>query len=328
MKRVLTSNIICSLLLYVGMADAAVPNRIPLQGLLTDDAGIAVNDDDAALVFGIFESEQSDTALWTETQVGITIDDGFFTVYLGDVTPIDPVVLVESEALWLEMAYGAKVIGRAPLGSVPFALEARRCDQIGDLEEEDIQPKIGEFSCLYGVQSIDGATGEVVCAANNDTSSVTECTGDEVLLADGSCRTLDAVHDTARTFELIGRNSWATDVEHTLFCVDIPAAGMFYAEVDISSHRYQSSENYAAFRKHQLYFSRNGAGELMYSIEESGLPTPVTASEDTLTYTQDGDTFTFTLNRDLTGSGQKGLIFVYRVTGMGELISNLSTTCD
>ncbi|MCP4675472.1 MAG: hypothetical protein GY854_08195, partial [Deltaproteobacteria bacterium] len=81
---------------------------------------------------------------WTETQTGVSVDEGFFSVYLGDETELPVDVLVDAQELWLSMTVGGEELSRVQLASVPYALEARMCRQIGDLEEDDVQPILSD----------------------------------------------------------------------------------------------------------------------------------------------------------------------------------------
>ncbi|MER3327934.1 MAG: hypothetical protein RIF34_00035, partial [Candidatus Kapaibacterium sp.] len=66
---------------------AATPKVINYQGQLESDA--ITSKAPVLVVFELFEDAAGGSALWIE-QKSVTVDNnGFFSVYLGDVNPID-----------------------------------------------------------------------------------------------------------------------------------------------------------------------------------------------------------------------------------------------
>jgi hypothetical protein len=130
-------------------ARAVVPELIPVQGVLADDEGAPL-DGSFDIVFALYGAETAGTALWTESRTGedaVAVDDGLFTVYLGDLTPLDFASLLDDPELWLEMQVGAdEPMNRVRLASVPYAEEAEFCAQVGDLLPEDLQTVL-DFAC-------------------------------------------------------------------------------------------------------------------------------------------------------------------------------------
>ncbi|MCP4675712.1 MAG: hypothetical protein GY854_09445 [Deltaproteobacteria bacterium] len=122
---------------FTANAFAVVPPLIPVQGVLTDADGQAL-DGSHDLSFTIYESLTATSSLWTETQTGVTVDQGFFSVYLGDETTLPIDVLVSADELWLSMTVGTEELSRVQLASVPYALEAQVCQRVGNLTENDI----------------------------------------------------------------------------------------------------------------------------------------------------------------------------------------------
>ncbi len=162
MKKVLAISTLFAMIALVNLAHAVVPELIPVQGVLTDDQDVAI-DGATDLTFGIFAAETGGAALWSETQTGVDVNDGFFTAYLGDSTAIDASVLLAETELWLEITVDSEALSRVQLGSVPFAFE---CLQIGSLVEEDIQPILsGSNGCTLGTvfQGWDDTTDAPIC---------------------------------------------------------------------------------------------------------------------------------------------------------------------
>ncbi len=122
---------------------AEVPPLIPVQGVLSDSDGQAL-DGDYELTFRIYDSLVTTTPLWTETQSAIPVEQGFFSVYLGDETELPIDVFVSAGELWLSMIVGAEELSRVQLASVPFALEAQVCRKLGDLTASQVQAGCSE----------------------------------------------------------------------------------------------------------------------------------------------------------------------------------------
>ncbi len=149
----------------LGSAHAVVPGLIPVQGVLTDDQGIPI-DESQDMDFAIYDSETGGAALWSESQVGVIVSNGFFTAYLGDATPIDPLDLTGADALWLEVTVEGEALSRVRLAAVPFAFE---CLQVGDLSETDIQPMLSGANACPADQCLKGwndTAGQPICATS------------------------------------------------------------------------------------------------------------------------------------------------------------------
>jgi hypothetical protein len=94
---------------------AAVPGRISYQGLLTTSAGSPSADGAYSLKFEIFDAVSAGNSLWNETQTGVAVSHGTFSVLLGSVTPLSNIF---SKPLWLEVtAVSGPGIGSAVLFS-------------------------------------------------------------------------------------------------------------------------------------------------------------------------------------------------------------------
>jgi len=100
---------------------------INYQGYLTDSSGNPVNDT-LNMVFRLYRNE-SDTvadAIWTETQNGVTVRDGLFSVLLGSVTDIQTSDIANNDNLWLGIVVGgdAEMSPREKIASSPYAMLA------------------------------------------------------------------------------------------------------------------------------------------------------------------------------------------------------------
>ncbi len=142
MKKSLSFYVWMILFLLSSIVMAKVPYLLPVQGVLSDpDTGNIVKGS-VEITFSIYASELSDTPLWSETYDGdnkIDLDNGAFTVYLGNINALDPGTIINIGELWLGVSVeDDDEMPRIRLASVPFALEAEVCKQVGTLTADDI----------------------------------------------------------------------------------------------------------------------------------------------------------------------------------------------
>src|SRR5690606_31203032 len=113
-------------LLATSTVSSQVPSLVNQQGrLLEPDGTPVVGAVDFA--FAIYDGPDSGaTELWSETQ-SVTLDEGYFSVRLGDETAIDPAIFDGSQ-LFLGVTVGSddEMTPRQPLVSVPYAFMANR----------------------------------------------------------------------------------------------------------------------------------------------------------------------------------------------------------
>lgn len=124
---------------------AQVPRLLPVQGQLTDSEGLLL-DGEVTLAFDIYNAAADGELLWHEDRGPVQITDGFFSVYLGEETALDLDDFVSESELWLEMTVNADPLSRIRLASIPYALEAEVCHQIGDLTEDNMQSRVQSWA--------------------------------------------------------------------------------------------------------------------------------------------------------------------------------------
>lgn len=99
---------------------------IHYQGFLTDTRGTPVDTSGAALTFRLYETEDGSSPVWTETQTGVRVSAGVFSVELGRVESLSSVPF--DRPLWLSVAVGdaaaEELVPRVALGAVPFSVHA------------------------------------------------------------------------------------------------------------------------------------------------------------------------------------------------------------
>lgn len=102
---------------------ASSKTTVNYQGFLTDSGGTPVNGA-VDIAFRLYSVDSGGTALWTETQTGVPVGDGLFSVLLGSVQPLSQSLFEQNATLWLGIAVGAdqEMTPREQLSSAPFAL--------------------------------------------------------------------------------------------------------------------------------------------------------------------------------------------------------------
>ena len=123
-------------------ADAAPPPLVPVTGYLTDSTGAPVNDQ-VTLHLKMYATANGTVSEWEEAQT-VDVDNGQFTAYLGQSTPLDLVVFNDNPALFLGMAIdnGAEMTPRFVVATAPYAAYAQYCDDaatVGGIDPLDLR---------------------------------------------------------------------------------------------------------------------------------------------------------------------------------------------
>lgn len=123
------------LALLASGAWAAPPALVGFQGRLTDTASEPIQGV-ATLTARVYTDATTGTLEHTEVEVVVTDQDGIFTATLGDSVALDPAIF--AQPLWVgitvdEAGGGSELVPRIPLRAAPYALEAIRATQVGDL---------------------------------------------------------------------------------------------------------------------------------------------------------------------------------------------------
>jgi hypothetical protein len=124
----------------ISSPNASVPNKISYQGLLTTSGGAPVADGTYELKFELFNVVSSGAALWSETQSGVNVYKGTFSVLLGAVTPLTGIFY---QPLWVEVTANSGPGIAAPIVFAPRTEMASAAYALGPLL------KSGENYYLY-----------------------------------------------------------------------------------------------------------------------------------------------------------------------------------
>ncbi len=153
MRPALVVCVVFCLLAVAGAARADVPDVMSYQGVLRDDLGNVVPDDDYLLTFRIYNVVTGGTPLWSEDQ-SVTVSDGIFDVTLGVVTPLG---LDFDVQYWLAIAveHGSELVPRTQLTTAPYAFRA-------DVAESLDGPAVPDDDWMFNgdhIYRMDGSVG-------------------------------------------------------------------------------------------------------------------------------------------------------------------------
>ena len=145
--------IIATLIIMLSAAAAAdVPKTMTYQGILTDNGGVPVADNNYTITFRIYDEVGQGSLVWEETSI-VPVFGGVFTVVLGESTPLD-FDFDQPYFIALSVGGGAELVPRTPLTSTPYSLGT------GSLPDSIVTPeKIGGGTV---VRSLNGLHDDVV----------------------------------------------------------------------------------------------------------------------------------------------------------------------
>mgnify|MGYP001033912956 CR=1 FL=1 len=104
----------------VATANAEAPTVLPYQGRLTDIAGRPINAT-LPMTLALYAAPEGGTATWIEAHPAVTVTDGLFRAYLGEIVPLSSAVLNDNAYLGLTVGSDSEMRPRQRFGSVPYA---------------------------------------------------------------------------------------------------------------------------------------------------------------------------------------------------------------
>lgn len=128
MKR-LSIVAIVSLMALAQTCQASVPPMISYQGKLMQPSGAPVPDGPCTLQFAIYNVPAGGTPLWSETNTGVLVKGGLFSVLLGGVVNL-PANIFDEPNRWFGVKVGTdlEMTPRQQVASVAFAVKAASAD--------------------------------------------------------------------------------------------------------------------------------------------------------------------------------------------------------
>lgn len=109
-------------------ATLSVANTFMYQGVLLDTNNNPRPSGTYSMTFRFYREDGS--VRWNETQ-NVLVANGFFSVRLGAVTPINPSIFVNNQVtLGVQVAGDTEMTPRQPMTQVPYAMNAQRLEQM------------------------------------------------------------------------------------------------------------------------------------------------------------------------------------------------------
>ncbi len=129
-------------------AQAAAPAFLPVQARLLDISGTPI-ENATTVTFSLYTAPSGGPALYSEVRP-IDPEDGYFAVFLGEVTPLDWSVVQSTSQLFIgiEIANGGEM-PRQPIGTVPFSAFADHAANSATVEDLDVNGIIDEVVSTY-----------------------------------------------------------------------------------------------------------------------------------------------------------------------------------
>ena len=138
---------------------AMAPVRVPVQGVVRDNAGAAV-EGGFGMTFALYAAVDAESPVWTEARPAdghdcavdgtdcVEIDGGLFAVELGGVAALDASVFAGAADLWLGVSVeGEPELARQRLGTAPYAGYAHTAGAVactGCIPLEALDPGIAD----------------------------------------------------------------------------------------------------------------------------------------------------------------------------------------
>lgn len=157
------------ILLFAGIKPtaAATSDTLNFNGRLASNTGATVSDGSYNMQFRIYDDPNAGTNWWTETQT-VTVQNGYFSVYLGEITPFGATVPWDQE-LWmtLNVESDGEMTPRFKLTAVPYAFRAgalvdsggnaKTADDFAQLAPSNVQAVNAALAALRFNQTGSGA---------------------------------------------------------------------------------------------------------------------------------------------------------------------------
>lgn len=132
--KVFYCTLVAMVFLFSASVSAAVPGQVNFQGMLEDGAGQPVTGN-VNFDFAIYDGLTGGTQLWSESQSGVAVNSGIYSVVLGSVTAITTDAL-SGGLVYLEITIGGEILlPRQRLFAVPYALKAQDSENFGGISE-------------------------------------------------------------------------------------------------------------------------------------------------------------------------------------------------
>jgi hypothetical protein len=153
------------------------PALISFQGYLTDSGGQPL-DGTVALIFGLYAASSGESPLWEETQSGVSVNDGYFSVLLGSVIPLGASDFSDSTRylqVSVDSGGGYEDLPRQQVAAAPYALqaqEATNADTVDGKQAGDFWQLTGNAGTAPGTHFLGTTDGQALELHVNSTRAL------------------------------------------------------------------------------------------------------------------------------------------------------------
>lgn len=150
----------------IGDATLAVGNTLTYQGVLLDPSNNPRPSGTYGMTFRLYRDDGS--VRWTETQ-NVLVANGYFSVRLGAVTPINPGMFVNNQlTLGVQVTGDTEMTPRQVLTQVPYAMNAQRLEQFRAFGVVNANGSAGSgFRFSSSIQNVGGIDTYVIDVGEN-----------------------------------------------------------------------------------------------------------------------------------------------------------------
>ncbi len=212
-KLILSAVLAAGASTYASAGNAAVPAGLTQQGRLFETNGDPYTGT-IKFTFTIYDAATDGTSLWTEDH-NVVMDDGYYSVRLGESgTPL-PAGLFDGSVLYLGVKIGTdpEMTPRQRIGSVPYAFVADNVT--GDITPKSVSVNsvkvIAEDGTLHGFQStLKYVDLDIAAGANGASISGTAACPADYVVVGGGCQATAIYRATIKkSYPTAARNGWA-----------------------------------------------------------------------------------------------------------------------
>ncbi len=117
-------------------ASADAPGYLPIQGYLSDAQGNAI-DSSVSITFRLYDADTDGTKLFEETIPVVNVEDGYFTVYLGETKTLDLALFRDQTIVFVGILVSGdseELSPRLQLATAPYAAYAKHAGNAATLE--------------------------------------------------------------------------------------------------------------------------------------------------------------------------------------------------
>jgi uncharacterized coiled-coil protein SlyX len=218
-KRLIQVSLLCSVFSMSSLFAQGVSEYVPYQGFLYESTGMPLNST-VNLTFKLYVDQVSPTPLWEETIPNVSVQNGSFSVYLGQINQGVRNYFTSGEAHYLSIAVdGSEFLQRQRLGSQPFAflaynslrLDGKSADDFASYEAlETVQNDLATRPTqtdLTGVRELAQDAQNAADAAQNTANGANTAAQNAQNAADAARNTADAAQNTANGANTAAQNA-------------------------------------------------------------------------------------------------------------------------